>query len=133
MKRTRVRDRLIPGTFPTYPQSAIPTACAEGHTIRANAQAADTVFVASQDTDTLSLERIPNIARPIIISTKQDAPGDGEGNRGDTTKDIIVRECVQLSIGPDIEEPARGIVGAGGEGVAIWEESWKKIIGMETN
>lgn len=89
--------------------------------------------MASQDTDTLSLERIPNIARPIVISTKQDAPRDGEGNRGDTTKDIIVRECVQLSIGPDIEEPARGIVGAGGEGVAIWEESWKKIIGMETN
>jgi len=63
-----------------YPQSTIPTARTEGHTIGADTQAADAVFVASQDTDALSLERIPNIARPIIVSTKQDAPRDREGN-----------------------------------------------------
>ena len=64
----------------TYSQSTIPTACAESHTIRADAQTADSVFVTSQDADALSLERIPNVARPIIIPTKQNTPGDGEGD-----------------------------------------------------
>jgi hypothetical protein len=80
VKGTRVRDRSVPGIFPTYSQSTIPAACAESHTIRADTQAANTVFVASQDTDALSFERVPNIARPIVVSTKQDASRDGEGN-----------------------------------------------------
>jgi len=63
-----------------YSQSTIPTACTESHTVRADTQAADTVFVTSQDTDTLSLESIPNVARPIIVSAKQNTPGDGEGD-----------------------------------------------------
>jgi len=79
--------------------------------------------VASQDTDALPFERIPNIARPIIVSTKQDTSGDGEGDRCDTTKDIIVCECIQFPISPNIKEPARGIIGAGGECVTIREES----------
>ena len=108
---------------PTYPQSAIPTACTEGHTIGADTQAADAVFVASQDTDALSLERIPNIARPIIVSTKQDTPRDREGNRSDTTKNIIMCERIQFPISPDIKEPARGIIGAGGKSVTIREKS----------
>jgi len=78
--------------------------------------------VTSQDTDALSFERIPNVARPIIVSTKQDTSRDGEGNRSDTAKNVIVRERVQLPVSPDIKEPARGIVGAGGKGVAIREE-----------
>ena len=64
----------------TYSQSTIPTACAESHTIRADTQAADTVFVTSQDTDALSLKRIPNVARPIIVSAKQNTPRNGEGD-----------------------------------------------------
>jgi len=105
-----------------HSQSAIPTACAEGHTIRANAQAADTVLMASQDTDTLSFERIPNVARPVVVSTKQNTPGDGEGNRSDTTENVIMCKRVQLPVSPDVEEPARGIVRAGGEGITVREE-----------
>lgn len=78
--------------------------------------------MASQDTHTLSFESIPNIARPVIVSAKQDASGDGEGNRSDTTKNIIVRERIQLPVSPDIKEPARGIVGASGESIAVREE-----------
>ena len=48
----------------------------------------------SQDANTLSFERIPNIARPVIVSTKQDTTRDGEGNRGDTAKDVIMSERV---------------------------------------
>ena len=123
MKRTGVSDLLITSTLPTYSQSAIPTACAEGHTIRANSQATNTVLVTGQDTDTLSFERIPNVARPVVVSTKQDTSRDGERNRSDTTKNVIVGERVQLPVSPDVKEPARGIVGAGGESVAIGEES----------
>jgi len=77
-----------------YSQSTIPTACAEGHTIRANTQATDTVFMASQDTNALSFERIPNVARPIIVPTEQDTPRDGEGNRSDTAENVVVCERV---------------------------------------
>lgn len=81
--------------------------------------------MASQDANAFPFERIPNIACPIVVPAKQDTPRDGEGNRGDTAKNIIMRERVQFPIGPDIKEPTRGIVGAGGEGVAVREESWK--------
>ena len=32
--------------------------------------------MASQNSDAFSLERIPDIARPVIIAAKQDAAGD---------------------------------------------------------
>lgn len=109
--------------FPTHSQSTVPAARAEGHTVRADTQAADAVFVAGQDTYTLSFQRIPNVARPVVVSTKQDTPGNREGNRSDTAEDVIVRERIQLPIGPDIKEPARGIIGTCSESVAVREKS----------
>ena len=82
--------------------------------------------MAGQNTHTFSFESIPNVARPVIVSTKQDAAGDGEGNRSNTTKNVVVRERVQLPISPDIKEPTRGIIGTGGKGVTIREESLQK-------
>jgi hypothetical protein len=79
--------------------------------------------VAGKNTYALSFKRIPNVARPVIISTKQDTPRDREGNRSNTTEDIVVRERIQLSIGPDIKEPTRGIIGTGGKSVAIRDKS----------
>lgn len=89
-----VSHGLVSDVFPTYSQGTIPTSRAKGHTIRANAQAADTVFVASQDPYAFTLQGIPNVARPVVVSTEQNASGDGEGNRGDTTKNIVVCESI---------------------------------------
>ena len=77
----------------------------------------------SEDTDPLSLEGVPDIARPVIITTEEDATGDGEGNRGDTAQDVVVREGVKLAVGTDIEKPARCIIGTSGKGIAVREEA----------
>lgn len=89
-----VSHGLVSNIFPTYSQGTIPTSRAKGHTIRADTQAADTVFVASEHPYTFSLERIPNIARPVVVSTEQNASGNGEGDRGDTTKNVVVCESI---------------------------------------
>ena len=34
-----------------------------------------------------------------------------------------MRERVQFPVSPDIKEPARGIIRAGGKGVTVWEKS----------
>lgn len=65
-----VRSIDIDNNTDTNFQCAIPTACAEGHTISTDSKTTDTVFMPSQNSNTLTLERIPNIASPIIISAK---------------------------------------------------------------
>ena len=42
--------------------------------------------------------------------------------RGDTANDVVVRVHGQLLVGANVEEAARGVVGAGGEGVAVGEK-----------
>lgn len=78
----------------TDPERAVPASCAQSHPICANPQTADSVFVACQYTNTLSLECIPDIARPVIITTKEDTAGDRERNGRDTTQNIVVCESV---------------------------------------
>ena len=50
--------------------------------------------MASQNTDTLAFERVPDITCPIVVSTEKDAARDGKGNRSDSTKNVVVRESV---------------------------------------
>jgi hypothetical protein len=57
-----------------YPEGAVPTSCTKCHSVSANTQAADSVFVASQHPNTLAFEGVPNIACPVIIAAEQDAP-----------------------------------------------------------
>lgn len=62
--------------------------------------------MASKYTYTLALECIPDIARPIIVSTEENTTGDGEGDRGNPAKNVIVSEGIQLSIRSDVEQAA---------------------------
>ena len=78
-----------------------------------------------QNANTLALERIPDVARPIIVATEEDTARDGECDRGDTAEDVVVREGVQLAVGTDIEETARSIIRTGSKRIAIGEESGK--------
>ena len=64
----------------TYSERAVPRTRAERHAVCRDAQAADAVFVSSEHTHTLALERIPDVACPVIVSAEQDTAGDGEGD-----------------------------------------------------
>lgn len=63
-----------------------------------------------QDAHPLALERVPHVARPVVVPSKEDSAGYGKGDRRDAAEDIIVRERVELAVGADIEESARGVV-----------------------
>jgi hypothetical protein len=78
--------------------------------------------VPGEDADALALERVPDVARPVVVATKQDATRDGERDGGDTAQDVVVRVRVQLAVRADIEQPARCIVGASRKRVAVREK-----------
>jgi hypothetical protein len=56
----------------TNPECTIPTSRTKSHAISAHAQAAHSVLVSSQHTHPLAFQRVPNVARPIIIAAKKD-------------------------------------------------------------
>ena len=56
--------------------------------------------------DTLKGERVPHVARPVVVTTKEDTAGDRERDRRDTAKDVIVRESVQLTVSANVEKTA---------------------------
>lgn len=64
----------------------------------------------SQNAHSLSLERIPNVARPVVVPSKEDSAGYGKGDRCDAAENVVVRKRVQLAVGADIKEAARGVV-----------------------
>lgn len=78
--------------------------------------------MASKNANSLSTERVPHIARPIIVATKKDAAGDGEGNGGDAAQDVVMGEDIELAVRPNVEQAAGGIIGPGREGIAVGEE-----------
>lgn len=107
----------------THPQSAVPRARAERHAVRRHAEAADTVFVTGQDTHALALERVPDVARPVVVTAEQDATRDGKGDGRDAAQDVVMRVDVQLAVSADVEQAAGGIVRARCKGIAIREEA----------
>ena len=78
--------------------------------------------MAGENTDTFALERFPDIARPIVVATKEDATRDRERDRRDTAQDVVVSERVQLAVCADVEKTAGCIVGACRESIAVREE-----------
>lgn len=66
--------------------------------------------MSSKNTNTLSLESVPNVASPVVVATEEEASRDGKGNRGYAAKDVIMGKGVELSISTDIKQSARGIV-----------------------
>lgn len=75
-----------------------------------------------QHTHPFPFQRIPHIAIAIIIPGKEQSARDAESDRRDTAQDIIVRVLVHLAICAHVEEAARGVVRARGEGIAVREE-----------
>jgi len=78
--------------------------------------------MSGQSEDSLSLEGIPDIAVEVIVSGKEVSPRDREGDRGDSTEDGIVGVLHQISIGTNVKQSARGIVGSGSKSHSIGEE-----------
>ena len=76
-----------------------------------------------EHTHTLAFERVPDIAVVVVVPGKQEATREGEGDRGDTTGDILVAIGDELTVGPEVEELAGRVVGTRREGVTVGEES----------
>lgn len=75
-----------------------------------------------QDTNALALESVPDVASPVVIASEQETARDGEGDGGDTTKNVVVSERNQLAIRTNIEQSAGRIVRTGRESIAVGEE-----------
>lgn len=70
----------------------------------------------------LPFERVPDVAVEVVVAREQQAPALGEGDGGDAADDVVVGVHHQLLVGAQVEQPARGIVGARGKGVSVGEK-----------
>jgi len=116
------KDEVFTDALCPHLQRAVPATRAKRHTISADTETTDPVFMSGEHADALSFQGVPHVAGPVVVATKQNAAGDGEGDGGDTTQDVVVREGVQFTIRPDVEKSARGIIGSSRKGIAIREE-----------
>lgn len=107
----------------TCPEGAIPASRAKRHAVRADTKAANPVLMTCEHANTLTAKCIPDIAGPIVVATEEDAARDREGDGSYAAEDVVVRECVQLAICPDIKQTAGGIVGSCCEGITVGEEA----------
>ena len=78
--------------------------------------------MACQHTDPLALESVPYVARPIIITTKEDATRDGERDGSDAAQNVIVRKRIELAVGTNIEQTTSGIVRTSSERPSVGKE-----------
>ena len=76
-----------------------------------------------KNTDAFTLKSIPNVTGPVVVSAEEDTARNGEGDRSNTAQDIVMSECVELSVGANVKETAGGIVGTRRKGISIGEES----------
>lgn len=104
-------------------EEGVPGACGYSHAIISDPEAAHTVVVASEDTCTVTLHGIPDVAVEVVIASEQQPATAREGNRGDAADDVVVGIHEELLVSPQVKEAARGIIGARGEGIAVGEES----------
>lgn len=79
-----------------------------------------------EDADTLALEGVPHVAVEVVVAGKEDPARDREADGRDTAEDIVVGVLVELPVRSEVEKAARGVVGAGREGLAVREESERK-------
>lgn len=139
------------GVGPLVPdlEEGVPGASGHSHAIVGDPKAAHTVVVASEDpceegrsqnsfglgsrsppaqpgppalTCTVALHGIPDVAVEVVVASEQQPAAAREGNRGDATDDVVMGVHEELLIGPQVEEAARGVIRAGGEGIAVGEE-----------
>lgn len=68
LQSCQIRQKI---TVITYPKSVVPGTCAEGRSIRGNAQRTDTVLMSKKNRDPCSFENIPNIYGVVVVAAKQ--------------------------------------------------------------
>ena len=107
----------------TYPERAVPAARAKRHSVGAYSQATDPVLVASEHSYPFTLQSVPNVTSPVIVSTKEYTARDREGYRCDTAQNVVVSERVEFTVGADVEQSARSVVRTSRKGVAVREEA----------
>lgn len=61
-------------------------------------------------THAFCFQGVPDVAVEVVVPGKQEAPAAGEGDRGDSADDALVRVHYELLVGPQVEEAAGGIV-----------------------
>lgn len=70
----------------------------------------------------LPFEGVPHVAVEVVVTCKQEAPALGEGDGGDPTDDVVVGIHHELLVCAQVEQPARGVVRAGGKRVSVREK-----------
>ena len=75
-------------------------------------------------TGPLGAHGVPDVAVEVVVSGEEEPAALGEGDAGDAADDVVVRVHGQLLVGADVEQAARGVVGASRERVPVREELW---------
>lgn len=77
----------------------------------------------SKNTCTISLQRVPHVTVEVVVASQEQAAAFGESYGRDPADDVVVGVEQQLLVGAEVEEAARGIVRAGGEGISVGEKT----------
>ena len=110
----------------------VPTSSAKSHTITRNTEATDTLFVTRKISNGLGLDGIPNTHLAIIITGKQVTTRLREGDRGNTTQNLLIVTASHLTARTNREETASSIIRSGTNKVTVGEESDRVDIRLMT-
>lgn len=100
-------------------EESVPGTGAEGGSININAEARNTVVVALEGEDELSLESIPDAAVVVIITSEEESAGDGEGNGGNTNEDAVGAVVHELTVSTEVPETAAGVISTSGKAKSV--------------
>lgn len=85
--------------------------------------------MAHQHTHTLSAEHIPDVTVVVVMAREEKATRDREGDRGDTTENVVVSVNVHFPVGTKIKEAARRIIRASRKSITAREEPrWEQDV-----
>ena len=73
---------------------------------------------------------IPDVAIEVVVAGQQQPTRLRERNRRDATNDVVVAVHGQLLVGPDVEEPAGGVIRPRGESAPVREEGDRIDVGF---
>lgn len=119
--------KLVPNT-----QERVPGARCYRHTILRNAQARHAIIVASENSSSLGLHGIPDVAIEVVVAGQQQSTALAERYTRDTADNIVVAVHRQFLIRPNVEESASSVVRARRESVSIREERNSVYVALVT-
>lgn len=79
----------------------------------------------AQHPDPLAFQSVPYVDVVVVVTGKEDPAADREGDGRDPAEDVVVHKRVELAVGAEVKQPARGVVRAGRERVAVGVEPVK--------